>query len=63
MSAELKMLNCSENENKSVHSLSILSRVYSKLTLWCRGPDLNQRQLGLQLHPQQTVVKSSALPI
>jgi len=33
-----------------------LSRAYSKSPLWCRGPDLNRRQPGLQLHPQPTVL-------
>ena len=35
--------------------------VYSKIIMWCRGPDLNQRQLGLQLHPQQLLQLSRVL--
>jgi len=36
----LKALNCFE-------SASSLSRAYAKMMDWCRGPDLNQRQMEM----------------
>jgi hypothetical protein len=36
-------------------------KLSQKKVLWCRGPDLNWRQPGLQLHPQQHLLLSRVL--